>query len=680
MRFGPGDWPPCGDAALWDNCEQLSYAGGRLRRCRCSFNGSLPQHFLRPRRQYTLDYNSGVDTPDLTPLLNALPEKPGCYLMKDAGGTVIYVGKAVNLRNRVRSYFHACAQKNAKTRQLVSRIADIEWIVVASELEALILEMNLIKRYKPRYNVRLKDDKRYPYIKVHWSDPYPKVTVTRRMVNDGSRYFGPYTSVWAVHQTLDVLRRIFPYLTCDRTITGTDRRACLYHDIKLCAAPCIGAVTQEAYRQMIADLMDFLDGNTAPIVERLRAEMQEAADSLRFERAAALRDQLLAIEKIVEKQKVVSPEYQDSDVVALARADGEAVAQVFFIRGGKLIGREYFVLDGTSEEPDAEVIAGFLKQFYDKAPTIPAQVLLPREVEEAHIIQQWLSSRRGGDKVEIHIPRDSTQRGLIAMAAENAAETLSMLKARWEADAHKQSTALAELQSALSLPHPPNRIECYDISNTQGTYAVGSMVVFEQGVPKKSHYRRFNIRSVVGPDDFASMEEVLRRRFRRWESIRETRDQPGHKPDPSFARLPDLLIVDGGKGQLSRAIKVLREFDLLERVPVAGLAKREEELFLPGRAAPLLLERRSQGLYLLQRVRDEAHRFAITAHRRRRAREGIRSTLESIPGIGPQRRKTLLQYFGSLQNIRKASVEELTAVPGITAKLAQTIKAYLSAE
>ncbi len=680
MRFGPGDWPPCGDAALWDNCEQLSYAGGRLRRCRCSFNGSLPQHFLHPRRQYTLDYNSGVDTPDLTPLLNALPEKPGCYLMKDAEGTVIYVGKAVNLRNRVRSYFHAGAQKNAKTRQLVSRIADIEWIVVASELEALILEMNLIKRYKPRYNVRLKDDKRYPYIKVHWSDPYPKVTVTRRMVNDGSRYFGPYTSVWAVHQTLDVLRRIFPYLTCDRTITGTDRRACLYRDIKLCAAPCIGAVTQEAYRQMIADLMDFLDGNTAPIVERLRAEMQEAADSLRFERAAALRDQLLAIEKIVEKQKVVSPEYQDSDVVALARADGEAVAQVFFIRGGKLIGREYFVLDGTSEEPDAEVIAGFLKQFYDKAPTVPAQVLLPREVEEAHIIQQWLSSRRGGDKVEIHIPRNNTQRGLIAMAAENAAETLSMLKARWEADAHKQSTALAELQSALALPHPPNRIECYDISNTQGTYAVGSMVVFEQGVPKKSHYRRFNIRSVVGPDDFASMEEVLRRRFRRWESIRETRDQPGHKPDPSFARLPDLLIVDGGKGQLSRAIKVLREFDLLERVPVAGLAKREEELFLPGRAVPLLLERRSQGLYLLQRVRDEAHRFAITAHRRRRAREGIRSTLESIPGIGPQRRKTLLQYFGSLQNIRKASVEELTAVPGITAKLAQTIKAYLSAE
>ncbi len=600
--------------------------------------------------------------------------------MKNAQGEVIYVGKAVNLRNRVRSYFHASAQKNTKTRQLVSHIADIEWIVVASELEALILEMNLIKRYRPRYNVRLKDDKRYPYIKVHWGEPYPKVTVTRRMVEDGSRYFGPYTSVWAVHQSLDVLRRIFPYLTCDRTITGEDQRACLYYDIKLCTAPCIGAVTKAQYRQMIAHLMDFLDGNSAPIVERLRAEMQEAAEALRFERAAVLRDQLRAIEKIVEKQKVISPEYQDSDVVALARADGEAVAQVFFIRNGKLIGREYFVLDGAAEEPDAEVIAGFLKQFYNKAPNIPAQVLLPNEVEEAHIIQQWLSSRRGGDKVEIHIPHNDTQRDLVQMAAENAAETLTMLKARWEADTHMQSTALAELQRALNLPTPPNRIECYDISNTQGTYAVGSMVVFEQGVPKKSHYRRFNIRSVVGPDDFASMEEVLRRRFRRWQSIQESKNQPGHKPDPSFARLPDLLIVDGGKGQLRRAVKVLREFDLLERVPVAGLAKREEELFLPGRTDSLLLERRSQGLYLIQRVRDEAHRFAITAHRKRRARESIRSTLESIPGIGPQRRKTLLQYFGSLQHIREASIEELAAVPGITEKLAHAIKAYLNAE
>ncbi|GAB4536457.1 MAG: excinuclease ABC subunit UvrC [Anaerolineales bacterium] len=616
----------------------------------------------------------------LQSLLDTLPEKPGCYLMKDQGGEIIYVGKAINLRNRVRSYFHRSAQKDTKTRHLVQHIADIEWIVVASELEALILEMNLIKRYRPHYNVRLKDDKRYPYIKVHWQDPFPKVTVTRRMVQDGGRYFGPYTSVWAVHQSLDVLRRIFPYLTCDRTITGEDRRACLYYDIKRCNAPCIGAVSKQQYRQMIADMMSFLDGHSDEVVQHLKQEMNLAAEALHFERAAVLRDQLIALEKIVEKQKVISSEYLDSDVIALARGKNEAVAQVFFIRNGKLIGREYFVLEGTEETPDAQILGEFIKQFYDQTPNIPPQVLLPNELEEAQIIQQWLGTRHGGDKVEIVIPRQGTQQKLVHMAAENAAETLAMLKAGWDADSNKQSTALAELQQALALPAPPNRIECYDISNTQGTYAVGSMVVFERGVSLKNHYRRFNIRTVVGPDDFASMEEVLRRRFNRWQSIQDTKGQPGHKPDPSFVRLPDLLIVDGGKGQLGRAVKVLKEFGLLERIPVTGLAKREEELFLPGQAEPILLERGSQGLYLVQRVRDEAHRFAISAHRNRRSRESIRSTLESIPGIGPQRRKTLLQYFGSLQAIRDASLEELMAVPGITDQLAHVIQAYLKAE
>ncbi len=598
--------------------------------------------------------------------------------MKNEAGEVIYVGKAINLRNRVRSYFHDSAQKNTKTRRLVQNIADIEWIIVGSELEALILEMNLIKRYRPHYNVRLKDDKRYPYIKIHWQDPFPKVTVTRRILSDGARYFGPYTSVWAVHQSLDVLRRIFPYLTCNRTITGQDKRACLYYDIKLCNGPCIGAVTQEQYRQMIADMMSFLDGYSDDIVQRLKTEMNQAAEILNFERAAVLRDQLLALEKIVEKQKVVSAEYLDSDVIALARGGNDAVAQVFFIRNGKLIGREYFVLEGTEETPDTQVLGEFIKQFYDQSPNMPRQVVLPHELEEAHIIQQWLRTRRGGEKIEILIPHQGVQQELVNMATENAIETLSMLKARWEADTNKQSTALVELQQALNLPSPPNRIECYDISNTQGTYAVGSMVVFEQGTPKKSHYRRFNIRTVVGPDDFASMEEVLHRRFRRWQSIQEAKTQPGSKPDPSFARLPDLLIVDGGKGQLSRAVKVLQEFNLLEHVPVAGLAKQEEELFLPGQPEPILLPRESQGLYLIQRVRDEAHRFAITAHRNRRRRESTRSILESIPGIGPQRRKNLLQYFGSLQAIRKASVEELTAVPGITLNLANIIKAHLA--
>jgi excinuclease ABC subunit C len=608
-------------------------------------------------------------------VLSTLPSKPGCYIMKDGDGRVIYVGKAINLRNRVRSYFHKTTDH--KTSQLVRKIEDIEWIMVGSELEALILEMTLIKKHRPHFNVRLKDDKSYPYIKVHWASPYPKVTVTRQMAQDGSRYFGPYTSVWAVHQTLDVLRRIFPYLTCDREITGQDERACLYYDIKLCSAPCIGVIDQIKYRQMIDDLCHFLEGRTESVVARLNVEMEAAAEQLRFERAAALRDQIKAIENVVERQKVVSSDYIDSDVLALARSDGEACVQVFFIRGGKLIGRDYFLLEGTAEEPDAEVMAEFIKQFYDQAPTVPPQVLLPNDVEEAQIIRQWLSQKRGGQKVEISVPHQGQQQELIQMAAENAAETLRSLQIQWQADRHRQEQALTDLQEAIGISRPINRIECYDISNTQGTYAVGSMVVFEQGVPAKKLYRRFNIRSVSGPDDFASMEEVLTRRLNRWKAAQETSAAPGKKPDPSFAWLPDLLLVDGGKGQLGRAVSVLDRFELSGKVPVAGLAKQNEELFLPGRPDPILLSRQSQGLYLIQRVRDEAHRFAITAHRNRRTRQGLVSRLEAVPGIGPARRKALLNQFGSIENIQKASLEELQVIPGITAELAESIKTHL---
>jgi len=616
-------------------------------------------------------------TTHLQTLLDNLPAQPGCYLMKDSSGQVIYVGKAVNLRSRVRSYFHASGREDYKTRQLVKRIADIEWILVASELEALILEMNLIKKYKPRYNVRLKDDKRYPYIKVHWQEPFPKVTVTRQMIQDGSRYFGPYTSVWAVHQTLDFIRRIFPYLTCDRVITGKDERACLYYDIKLCNAPCIGAVDQDAYRQMIADLCQFLEGRTDPIISRLRLEMEQAAEMLEFEKAAAKRDQIQAIERVVEKQKVVSSEYIDSDVIAMARANGDACVQVFFIRSGKLIGREYFLMEGTDASQDNEILASFLKQFYDQAPSIPAQVLLPNEIEEAKIIQQWLNSRRGSEKVEIHVPHQPIQEELVAMAAENARSTLATLKAEWEADFHRQTQGLLELQQALGLKAIPNRIECYDISNTQGTAAVGSMVVFEQGVPKKSWYRRFNIRSVSGPDDFASMEEVLTRRFNRWQAAQEASQTPGSKVDPAFGMLPDLVLIDGGKGQLGRAVKVLERFELNERVPVASLAKQQEEIFLPNQDSSLLLPRQSQGLYLLQRIRDEAHRFAITSHRKRRDKAGIASRLDAIPGIGPARRKALLAHFKSVEAIQQADLKALQSVPGITPRLAEAIKAYL---
>jgi excinuclease ABC subunit C len=611
-------------------------------------------------------------------ILDTLPSKTGCYLMKNADGQVIYVGKAVNLRARVRSYFHG-NQEHPRTVQLVKNIADIEWIVVGSELESLILEMNLIKKHRPRYNVRMKDDKRYPYIKIHWADEYPKITVTRHMVSDGSRYFGPYTSVWAVHQTLDVLRRIFPYLTCDREITGEDSRACLYYDIKLCNGPCIGAVSKDEYRQMIADFETFLNGRTDSIIKRLQIDMTEAAEALRFERAAAIRDQLKAIQAVIERQKVVFPsDYVDSDVIAMARSDREACMQVFFIRGGKLIGREYFMMEGADDTPDSDVLAEFIKQFYDQVPSIPSQVMLPQEVEETKIIEEWLNTKRGGKKIKMLIPKRGQKRQLVQMAAENAAETLGALQAQWEADTHKQEQALAELQKYLELSEPPNRIECYDVSNTQGTAITASMVVFEQGVPKKAHYRRFNIRTVSGPDDFASMEEALRRRFHRWQAARETAEQPGKKPDRSFASLPDLLIVDGGKGQLSRAVKILEEYGLRERVPVAGLAKREEEIFVPGKTRSILLPRKSEGLYLVQRVRDEAHRFAITAHRNRRSKLGLASQLDAIPGVGPVRRKALLSYFGSIDAIRKASVEELSAAPKMTADTAQAVKAHLS--
>ncbi len=613
----------------------------------------------------------------LASILNTLPDKPGCYLMKNDTGKIIYVGKAINLRNRVRSYFHESGDVSYKTRQLVSNIADIEWIVVGSELEALILEMNLIKRNRPKYNVRLKDDKRYPYIKVHWQDPFPKLTVTRQMLDDGARYFGPYTSVWAVHQTLDVLRRIFPYLTCAREITGQDARPCLYYDIKLCSGPCIGVISQENYRQMIDDLCKFLEGRTERIVKRLEVEMQNASQDMKYEKAAAVRDQINAIDRVVEKQKVISSDQQDSDVIAMARSDGEACVQIFFIRSGKLIGREYFILEGTEEENDQEILSEFVKQFYAEAAFIPSTVMLPQELEEAQIINQWLNLRRPDDKVEIQIPRQENSQELIDMATENAVETLQALRTRWQADKDRQHDALTELQKALSLPDIPNRMECYDISTTQGTSSVGSMVVFEQGTPSKKLYRRFNIRSIEGQDDFASMEEVLTRRFRRWETYQDLEAAPGKKIDLAFSLLPDLLIVDGGKGQLSRAVKVLEALNLTDKVPVVGLAKQQEELFLPGRRDSIMLDDHSQGFYLLQRIRDEAHRFAITAHRNKRTKVGMASRLDAIAGIGPTRRKQLLVKFGSVEGILEASVQQIAEINGITIEMAQALKTQL---
>lgn len=612
-------------------------------------------------------------------ILKTLPVKPGVYLHKNAQGKVIYVGKAVNLKSRVRSYFHKSAQDNAKTRRLVDEIADIEFIVATSELEALLLENTLIKKYQPRFNVRLKDDKRYPYIKVHWHEPFPKVTTTRRLQNDGARYYGPYTAAWAAYQTLDLVRKIFPYLTCNRVITGNDPRACLYYHIGRCAAPCIGAVNQAEYRAIIDGLCDFLGGNTEPVVAEMRRQMDEAAEALDFEKAATLRDQIKAIDQVVEKQKVVNAASVDEDVIAFARADDDACVQVFFIRGGKLVGRDYFVLENAADEADDEIMGSFLKQFYDQSATIPPRILLPNDIDEMMIIRDWLKSKRGAD-VTLKVPRRGKQKELLKMAADNATETLTHLRAQWASDESKQTEGLTELQQALDLPEAPVRIECFDISTLQGTNTVGSMVVFAKGTPRKSDYRRFKIKTVVGQDDFASMQEMLRRRFARlkdggYHNPLDKVEKP--KAEDAWSILPNLIIIDGGKGQLNAALEVLDEFELRDAIPIVGLAKREEEIFLPGQSQPVILPRKSQALFLVQRVRDEAHRFGVTYHRNLRGKSAVKSSLDDVEGIGPKRRRALLAKFGSLEAIRQASLEELAAVPGMNRRAAEELKAQL---
>ena len=616
-----------------------------------------------------------MDRPLLKDKLQTLPTKPGVYLMKDEGGEVIYVGKSVNLRHRVRSYFQASASHSLKLRRLVYRIADFDIIVTDSEIEALILECNLIKEHRPRYNIRLKDDKRYPYIKITWQEDYPRIIVTRRMERDGARYFGPLTDVRAVHQTLDMLRRLFPYLTCKREITGQNTRACLYYHIGRCAGPCIGAISRQEYRALIKRICLFLEGKAEEIVADLQAQMTSAAEALDFETAAALRDQIMAVERVTKQQKIALAVGKDEDVIALAQENDDTCVQVFFIRQGKLIGREYFILDGAAEEDEAQIVASFVKQFYDEAAYVPMKIILPTTIEEGIVIESWLRSKRGS-KVKLHAPQRGRGRELVKMAAENAAETLASLRAQWLLDEGRSVEALAQLQERLGLEEAPTRIEGYDISNIQGTAATGSMVVFVKGVPRKSDYRRFRIRTVGGADDYAMMQEVLRRRFKRAKQrMSESANQ--RIGGDVWAIMPDLIIVDGGKGQLNAALEVLEEHGLKDEVPAAGLAKKQEEVFLPGRSQPLVLPRDSQGLYLLQRVRDEAHRFAIGYHRQLRAKKTLTSILEEIPGIGPKRRQALLKHFGSIETIRQASIEELAAVKGMTRKAAEMVRENL---
>ncbi|NUQ36921.1 MAG: excinuclease ABC subunit UvrC [Caldilineales bacterium] len=622
-----------------------------------------------------------VSKPDLSPALFAkletLPTQPGCYLMRNAQGQVIYVGKAVQLRSRVRSYFQDQKQHTAKTRRQVAETVDVEWVVTDTELEALILENELIKRYRPQFNIRLKDDKQYPYIKVHWREDFPKISVVRTMLPDGARYYGPFTSGYAVRQTLEALRRVFPYLDCNREITGQDARPCLYFHIKRCVGPCIGAASRAEYRQVIDGLCQFLEGKTEEALAELNRRMLLAAERMQFERAAMYRDQIRAAERIVERQKVVSGKQEDEDVIAFATDQGNACVQVFFIRHGRLIGRESFLLEGMGEDENGELLASFLKQFYDEAAFLPPNILLPKQVEEHAIIEQWLQGKRGA-KVTLRIPKRGPKKALVAMATENAASALAAMQAEWQADAHRHTEAVANLQAALELSTPPARIECFDISTLQGTNTVGSMVVFVRGAPRKGDYRRFKVQGVTQtgqPDDYASLREVLRRRFRR--AVETPAEGPGQRQDPVWRILPDLLIVDGGKGQLGVASEVLRELGLFEVVPVVGLAKQEEVLFRPGQTAPVRLPPSSPEMYLVQRVRDEAHRFAVSYQRTLRGKAMTQSRLEEVPGVGMKRRQALIKHFGSIDAIRNASPAEIAAVPGMTRQVAERIKELL---
>ena len=605
----------------------------------------------------------------LEPKLASLPEKPGVYLMRDVQGRVIYVGKALVLRHRVRSYFGETALRDAKTAHLVADIADLEWIVTESELEALILEAQLIKRHHPRYNIRLKDDKRYPYIKITMEEEFPRVVLVRQMQADGGRYFGPFTSSQAVQQSLELVRRLFPYRTCNREITGQDRRPCLYYHIERCSGPCIGAIGREAYRKTMERIALFLEGRQEEVVAGLRQEMATAAESLAYERAAKLRDEIGAITQIIERQRIVSSHLKDHDFVAFARANGDACVQVFFVRNGRLIGRDYFVLGGTTDASDDEIVRSFLVQFYEQSATIPPEVVVPSDLDNLGVMEEWLRQRRGS-RVAIRVPKRGDRREVLELAQENAVETLRNLRAEWDADRSKHVEALTELQEALALPQPLGRIECYDVSHTHGMGATGSMVVFVQGAPSKSDYRRFRIKDAKGGDDYAAMAEVLTRRFARARAA-EQADAPGARGS-RWALMPDLVIVDGGKGQLHAGVAAMAEAGV-DHVPIAALAKREEELFLPGSDEPCILAPGSPALHLVQRIRDEAHRVAVSYHRSIRSKESTRSALEDVPGIGPKRRQALLKAFGSIEGIRRASVDELAAVPGMTRPVAERL-------
>ena len=602
--------------------------------------------------------------------------------MRDARGDVLYIGKAKRLRSRVRSYFGSGRSLEPRVHALVEQAVTIDHVVTKTEAEALHLEASLVKRHQPAYNVRLKDDKHYPYLKVDVQNPWPRVTITRRVEQDGACYFGPYASAGSVRSTLDVVKKLFPWRSCTKTITGHDPRPCLDYYIKRCIAPCTAFCTEQEYREVIRQTILFLEGRSDEVLRHVEGEMRAAAGALDFERAALLRDRVQAIRTVTERQRMATTSPLDADVFALARDGDEACVQVFFVRGTQVADTDSFTLDGTQQASDAEVLGAFLAQFYESATYVPRTVLLSGAPDDRDQLRTMLRERRGG-AVDIHVPERGELRALVASSQENAREALAMHRTRWLADRDKTHAALSTLQEELDLPALPQRIECYDVSTIQGTNTVASMVVFLQGSPATNQYRRFRIKTVEGQDDFAAMREVLARRFKRLAARRrseltgeQTREEEQQGAPSPWEAAPELVVIDGGKGQLSAALDVMRDLGLRD-VPVCGLAKREEEIFVQDMDEPILLPRTSEALYLVQRVRDEAHRFAITYHRKLRGKAVRRSVLDAIPGIGPKRKRALLRKFGSVRGIREASVDDVAATVGFTRGLAETVKRSL---
>ncbi len=604
--------------------------------------------------------------------LRALPDTPGVYLMKDAAGKIIYVGKAVSLKNRVRSYFQASRNLSLRIRSMVEQVDRFEYITTNSEVEALVLECNLIKEEHPKYNIRLRDDKQYPWVKVTHKESFPRIFITRKVKRDGSKYYGPYTDVRALKETFRLLRKIFPLRSC-RFDLDRERieRPCLNFHIKRCQAPCSGKISKERYREIIDQVCMFLEGRQTELLVKLRQEMDEAAAERRYERAALIRDEIRDIEKVLEKQTIVADVYDDLDVFGIAQDRKGSIVQVFQVRQGKLVGREYFPLGEGDETRSEEILEAFLPQYYDNAGFVPKEVLVPFDLESMMVLGQWLSGQRGS-KVNLRVAKKGGKADLLRMARENAGVLLQQERVHEEQSIIHITEILNQLQQDLGLDKPPLRIEGFDISNTQGQEAVASMVVFENGVPKGGEYRRFKIRTIEGPNDFAMLQEAVGRRFRKGlEERREETTESG-----KFARFPDLLLIDGGKGQLSAVFEVLKKLGLTH-LNVISLAEKEEELFKPGNSEPIRLSRRSESLMLLQRVRDEAHRFAITYHKTLRDKRTKTSSLDLVRGIGAKRKQLLLKNFGSVKQVKQATVEELMQVEGINRKLAENIKEQL---